>query len=234
MDPTQEHLNRFYLLLQQLHNATGSRMLADCNHNSGWPSRGVYFFFEPGETRPTGELRVVRVGTHAVSDGSKATLWQRLSQHKGASKTGGGNHRGSIFRRHVGSALLNAGRILPPTGSAWGQGSNAPKPIREAELPIERAVSEYIRAMPMLWIEADDEPSKHSIRAQIERHSIALLSQTYEGSAYEPSSADWLGQHATNAVVSSSGLWNVRAVGNRYDPEFLDLLEQAIKRTVQR
>jgi hypothetical protein len=70
-------------------------------------NRGVYFFFEGGELRSqsgSGGL-VVRIGTHAVSVGSKSTLWGRLAQHRG-SLSGNGNHRGSIFRLWVGSALL--------------------------------------------------------------------------------------------------------------------------------
>ena len=72
-----------------------------------WPRRGVYFFFEPGESRSlsgTGS-RIVRLGTHALANGSRSTLWQRLSQHRGNAKGDGGNHRGSIFRLLVGVAL---------------------------------------------------------------------------------------------------------------------------------
>lgn len=62
---------------------------------------------EPGEyrTRKLHQLRIVRVGTHAVSTGSKATLWHRLRAHRG-SKDGRGNHRASIFRRHAGAAMI--------------------------------------------------------------------------------------------------------------------------------
>jgi hypothetical protein len=51
----------------------------------GWPQRGVYFFTEEGERRhDTGEgLRIVRIGPHALKKGSRTTLWDRLSQHRG-------------------------------------------------------------------------------------------------------------------------------------------------------
>jgi hypothetical protein len=73
-----------------------------------WPKRGVYFFRELGENRSdTGEgPRIVRVGTHALKSGSQTKLWTRLSQHKGQPSTGRGNHRGSIFRLIVGTALI--------------------------------------------------------------------------------------------------------------------------------
>jgi hypothetical protein len=81
----------------------------ECTRRSGWPGRGVYFFFEDHEFREDGStLRVVRVGTHAVSANSRTTLWNRLHTHRGAS-SGGGNHRGSIFRKRVGETLLQVG-----------------------------------------------------------------------------------------------------------------------------
>jgi hypothetical protein len=62
-----EDLKRFYALLDELEgHLNGKRTLADCNGRMHWPSRGVYFFFEPGEARSDSGngMRVVRVGTH--------------------------------------------------------------------------------------------------------------------------------------------------------------------------
>jgi hypothetical protein len=81
--------------------------MKDCSGSMEWPQRGVYFIFEGGENRALeNSLRVVRVGTHAVSQGSKSTLWSRIKTHKG-STDGFGNHRSSIFRLHVGEAFIN-------------------------------------------------------------------------------------------------------------------------------
>jgi hypothetical protein len=104
----QADLVRFYEILLSLeHTLGGKRILADCDRRMVWPDRGVYFVFEPSEARSdTGNgPRVVRVGTHALKAGSGTSLWQRLSQHRGITSTGGGNHRGSIFRLLVGSAI---------------------------------------------------------------------------------------------------------------------------------
>src|SRR5262245_54763752 len=95
-------LERFYSLMGRLAAACGGpRRLGACDRSMDWPTLGVYFFYEPGETRAGRvELRVVRVGTHGLRP-SKSTLWKRLAQHRGAvggSMPGGGNHRGSIFR----------------------------------------------------------------------------------------------------------------------------------------
>jgi len=50
----------------------------------GWPKQGVYFFFEEGQTcQGSNDLRVVRVGTHVLKNGSSTTLWDRLRQHRG-------------------------------------------------------------------------------------------------------------------------------------------------------
>jgi hypothetical protein len=78
-----------------------------------WPDRGIYFFFHPDETRESSDqLRVTRIGTHAVSEGSSTSLWDRLRTHRGAQRgtyEGGGNHRGSVFRKRVGEALIRVG-----------------------------------------------------------------------------------------------------------------------------
>jgi hypothetical protein len=94
--------------LYELLNTLETRTLNECSGRLSWPNRGVYFFFDPIQSRTdTGSgLRLIRVGTHALKAGSKTTLWKRLSQHKGTAKSGGGNHRGSIFRLLVGDALL--------------------------------------------------------------------------------------------------------------------------------
>ncbi|MFW9887742.1 MAG: hypothetical protein ACFFER_06135 [Candidatus Thorarchaeota archaeon] len=173
-------INRFYSSLSELENWLGEkRLLSQCDGRMKWPRRGVYFFFEKGETREnSNNERVVRVGTHAVSKGSGTTLWNRLRTHRGTISgphKDGGNHRGSIFRLHVGTAILNRKRLRDdyPT---WGRGSSASRKIRNKEYPIEKRVSHHIRSMPFLWLEVDDEPSKHSMRAYLERNAIALLS----------------------------------------------------------
>src|SRR5205085_9712129 len=78
-------LDRFYELMAELEVRCGAkRRLAECNGLLHWPSRGVYFFFEDGETRTVDSIpRVVRVGTHGLRP-SKSSLWGRLSQHGGS------------------------------------------------------------------------------------------------------------------------------------------------------
>ena len=99
----QDDLDRFYGLLDDLaQQIGGTRKPKNCTGYMDWPDGGVYFFLEPGETRePTDQLCVTRIGTYAVSEGSSASLWDRLKQHYGTGSGSsnhpyGGAHRGSV------------------------------------------------------------------------------------------------------------------------------------------
>ena len=137
-----EHLRRFYEVLSVLERRVGGRrFLSQCDGRMSWPSRGVYFFFEEGEVR-TGSgsgPRVVRVGTHALKNGSRTKLWTRLCQHRGPKRTRGGNHRGSVFREIVGQAIMSA-HPSAHCGS-WGSGKSASKTVRDSERLLEGLVS---------------------------------------------------------------------------------------------
>ena len=139
----------------------------------------MYFFYEDGETRLDGSPRVTRVGTHALTASSRTSLWTRLSQHRGrllGANPGGGNHRGSIFRRHVGAALIRRGDWPDGLLAAWLD--NTPLPAwSDLEATIEREVSGYLGAMPFLWLAVPDQAGGRTCRGLIERNSIALLSR---------------------------------------------------------
>ena len=84
MTPSQD-LETFYGLLSELRSRVGGfRYLRDSTGRIIWPERGIYFFFDRDEPRRSGEeLRVVRVGTHALRRGTQTTLWGRLHNHRG-------------------------------------------------------------------------------------------------------------------------------------------------------
>lgn len=222
-----DDLQRFYRILGALKERLGgTRMLSGCNGRLSWPQRGVYFFMEQGEERSdtgTGQ-RIVRVGTHALTQGSRTKLWSRLSQHRGQSTSGGGNHRGSIFRLIVGTALMAGDEHQFPD---WGKGSTAPTAIRAGEHRLECEVSKVIGAMPFVWLAIDDYPGKDSLRGYIERNSIALLSN-YGKPCLDPASQTWLGRHCNRERVRKSDLWNSNHVDEQYDPLFLDRLEYLV------
>lgn len=225
----QTNLDRFYAQMDRL-NATlgGYRYLRECNGKMDWPERGIYFFFEPGEYRNNGtQQRVVRVGTHAVSRGSRATLWNRLITHRGTA-VGTGNHRASVFRLLVGSALIRQGAYPQSATARWGEGNSAGREIREKEKEIELDVSRHIGSMPFLWLAVNDEPGPASLRKYIERNAIALLSNA--AGCPDLPSATWIGRSCRSADVCASGLWNSDHVWEPYDPAFLDILETQISR----
>ena len=180
--------------------------------------------------------RVVRVGTHALKAGSRTTLWQRLSQHRGNAKGDGGNHRGSIFRLLVGAALARRGDCpLPPS---WGKGADPGKAarrlglasrsvVKDAEADLERHVSAYIGQMPFLWLAVPDAPGPQSARGRIERHAIALLSQARAPAADRPS-ANWLGVHSDRPRVCKSGLWNNNHVDEDSEAAFLSEMAELV------
>jgi len=222
-----QDLDRFYSLLNGLEETVGGkRKLKNCHGRMDWPDRGVYFFFHPSETREsTDQLRLTRVGTHAVSEGSGTSLWDRLRTHRGAKRgtyEGGGNHRGSVFRKRVGEAIIERDE-LQEEYPEWGLGSSAGRELRLEELEMERRVSDYIRELPFLWVKIDDEPGPESDRAYIEQNAIALVSNS-GGESIDPRDDDWLGHHSPVTDIRNSGLWNINHVTEDYQPEFLDTL----------
>ncbi len=219
-------INCFYEILGNLETKLSSnRMLSECDGKMDWFDQGVYFFFEKGETRDNINLRVVRVGTHAVSQGSRTTLWSRLKAHKGIRNLSG-NHRGSVFRKLIGYSLIERDKLNFPH---WGEGINADKEIRLSEIDLERRVSTYIGNMPFLWLKAEDEASKDSIRSYIEVNSIALLSN-YEKDPIDIKSSTWLGNHSGYEKIINSGLWNSDHVDKKtYHPSFLNKLNELVK-----
>lgn len=228
---------RFYELVdEQAVRCGGAALLSDINART-LPKRGVYFFFEAGEARResgTG-LRVVRVGTHALGEGSRSTLSQRLRQHRGG-QSGSGNHRGSIFRLLVGAALMSG--EMEPHCRSWGIKGEARKAaallgasheeIKAIERPIELAVSRYIGAMPVVWIDIGDEPGPSSARGRIERNAIALLSNM-DRAPIDPPALTWLGHYSARPLVRASGLWNQNHVTEAHDPSFLEDVERFVR-----
>ena len=222
-----KHLEAFYSTLDHLERKLGgARTLTECTGRTSWPRRGVYFFREAGEFRSdTGAgPRIVRVGTHALTSTSHTKLWTRLSQHRGEQTKGGGNHRGSIFRLLVGTALIARDGDESPT---WGTGASAKREIREREIDLERRVSLVVGAMPFLWLSIDDDPGPDSARGYIERNAISLLSN-HNRTPLDPPSKDWLGRYCNRERVRTSGLWNSNHVEERYDPAFLHRLEHLV------
>jgi len=198
-----------------------------------FPRAGVYFFVEPGEYRSgSRDSRITRVGTHRVREGSQQALWPRLRQHRGTADGTGGHRAGSIFRFHVGLAILaRDGAPAPWLASRetrresiteWGRRLGAADASSSDQL-YEQAISSFIGRTRFTYVAISDVSSKRSDRAFIERNAIGLLAVI--GRRVDPPSPGWLGQYSPKAQVASTGLWNMDHVNAPYDSRFLEVFE---------
>jgi hypothetical protein len=218
-DESQSTLDSTYDIIWRLANKSGLRRLADVI-DEDMPRSGVYLFFDERERRlkRTDQLRTVRVGTHGVAFGSKASLRNRMRTHFGT-VAGEGNHRSSVFRLHVGRSLINA--ELTPAVSTWGSPITN-KEALGAEREIEQAVSRYLAELLVLLIAIPGESDKMNDRAYIEQNLIGLLSNRCK--PLDPPSSAWLGLSSAKREIRKSGLWNVNHVDQLFDPAYLDVL----------
>ncbi len=223
----RQAINRAYGLFEQLAKPKGARTLRDVLADD-LPSHGVYFFFD--ESEPTGYSkslsRLVRIGTHGVSIGSTATLRNRLRTHLGT-RAGAGNHRASVFRLHVGRAIIEREQLHADYPN-WGKGQSAPRAITDTEAPLEARVSQYIGGLRVLFVPIIDAAGIGSLRATIERQFIALF--TEHSCPIESSSPGWLGRFSEKPTIRDTGLWNVRDVGGDYDLKFIPFFENVLSR----
>ncbi|HEY5063282.1 MAG TPA: hypothetical protein VIJ04_00425 [Xanthobacteraceae bacterium] len=217
-----------YEIFAQLANFAGLHNLRDLLAED-IPKQGVYFFFDDSERTEFSNAvpRLVRVGTHGVSAGSTATLRNRLRTHLGT-KLGAGNHRASVFRLHIGRAIIERDRIQVQYPH-WGKGQSAPKEVTDKETPLEHQVSEYIGKLRVLFIPVMDSAGTNSMRATIERQFISMFTENL--CPIEEISPSWLGRFSDKATIRDSGLWNVRDVGGEYDPKFTPFLDGLLRKS---
>ncbi|MFC7074244.1 hypothetical protein ACFQJ7_05975 [Halovenus rubra] len=218
----KEDIERLYNLLELLEErVNGKRKLKNCDGYLNWPDQGIYFFFSNTEREETTQQRITRTG-------KSGDLWDRLYQHRGpltGNYPGGGRHRASRFRLHIGEALIERDG-LHSDFPEWGAGDSAVPETRDEEQLLEEQVSNYIRELPFLWINVNTAESRN----YLERNLIALLSN-FEKEAIDPRSSTWLGKYSPNEKIRKSGLWCVNDVHKKYDSDFLDELESHILKT---
>lgn len=206
----------------------GGRTLAKCGRGVKWPERGVYIILEPTILPITGMPRVTRIGTHAVSSGSKTTLWNRLSTHRGTTQ-GLGSHRSSIFRSHIGKAIMAStmGEQFPST---WGEGQTATKDTRTTEEALERLVSSYIGDLSLIWLDVPGEAAPDTDRAFVEQNLISLYSRL--GFLYPSTIGRWLGERSPEWRIASTGLWNLNHALGPLHNSFPLVFEHYVEATI--
>lgn len=177
------------------------------------PDNGIYFFYEKGEVWGHGGRRpgIVRVGTH--KDGN---FQSRVAEHflfnerkMDFDAKSSPPHDRSIFRKHIGRALLN--RDGDSYLEIWNKDFMTKEDIRKfghkrdirKEKKIERAVTEIIRStLSFRFIKV----SGQGIRIDLEKRLIGTLAQCSVCQA----SPRWLGLHSPKKQVRESGLWLVQ------------------------
>lgn len=162
------------------------------------PPSGIEVFFEAGETIAARDgviARVVRIGTQRTS----GRMADRIRNHYGPVNSLGGNKNSSVFRKHVGGALLRRSDPDDPRLPAWmTQHGQSYKEIEDEVSRVMRAHFSYV----CLGVPDDDE------RQPLVRGMIALLAQYPLGSP----SDDWLGRFAHDPRIGEVGLWNVNRI----------------------
>jgi hypothetical protein len=222
-------LDDVYGMIQRLINERGLVPLRQVTQNE-IPAAGVYLFFDPRELRlrDPSQLRAVRVGTHGVASGSKASLKDRLRTHLGTA-SGGGNHRSSIFRLHVGRSLIAAGSAKDVR--TWGA-AELPKSdqLRQREEILEMKVSQYIGDLMVAMLDVPGPSSRDNDRAYLEQNLIAIFSNNY--SPLDPPSHRWLGRHSDKEEIRKSALWNVNHTSQNFDQRFPEMLDYYVSLTL--
>ena len=162
------------------------------------PLDGIYFLFEKGETirlRGLVSDRIVRVGINR----SNGRFPSRIRGHYGRVGRLGGNKNGSVFRKHLGGALLRRADPNDQRLRGWLQQDGPTYP------DVEREVSLLLRHnFTFVCVRVDDADERQSLESAL----IALLAQNPLG---RPSSG-WLGVYAASEGIHNAGLWNTQHI----------------------
>lgn len=165
---------------------------------SSLPENGIYVFFERSETiELSGHVvdRIVRVGTHR-SDGR---FRGRIRQHYGNRSSLRGNKNSSVFRKHVGGAIIRRDNPDDDRLHDWLT-QDAP-----TDLDIEERVSRYFAEnFTFACFAMEDKRERLAVESQL----IALLAQRPMGRP----SPRWLGHYAQSEIIRRTGLWNTQHV----------------------
>ena len=184
------------------------------------PQDGIYFFFEAGEiVEVDGDVRdrVARVGTHRV-DGR---FQSRIRQHFGRVRSLGGNKNSSVFRKHLGAALMRRIDDGDARLPGWLE------QMGPSDRSIEEEVSELLRTrFTFCCIRVDAQEERLAFEAGL----IALLAQHPIGHP----SRGWLGRYAAAEGIRRSGLWNTQHLESTpFSEEQLARFEELVDSTIK-
>jgi hypothetical protein len=177
------------------------------------PNNAIYFFYENGEFcgHQAAKLRIVRVGTHRDRNFRSRIAEHFLLDERKMVFTHdqtAPNDR-SIFRNHIGRALLN--RVRDPYLSMWRINFTERKTrdikghLRDIskEVAIEKEVTQILRQQfSFRYVEIADEMQRMGNQG-LERALIGTLASCPQ---CKPSDG-WLGRYSPDAPIRKSGMW---------------------------
>lgn len=180
------------------------------------PTDGIYFWYEGGEVRQGRTQRITRIGTHRESH----RLRERITLHCNADRDR------SVFRRHVGGALMNRDGEPESEIQEWYKARRSPVFDHARFRQYEHRVNREIERGTYRVLKVNDSAD----RLELEEKLIALLSHCEH---CHPSNT-WLGNWAYRSRIRRSGLWNVRHVFSENGLQAGDLarLEQLVLGTL--
>jgi hypothetical protein len=186
------------------------------------PSSGVYLFFEKGEyVQIDGKIydRIVRVGTHNKDGNFPGRIRQHYGNKGSSTKEDlSGNKNGSVFRKHLGGAIMRRENPNDPRLREWL------KQMGQSYTDIEEKVSRTLREnFTFICFPVDTKEERLSIESGL----ISLLAHYPLGQPSE----EWLGRFAYSPVIRSTGLWNTKEtdkkpLDNRQLERIVSLMEK--------
>jgi len=184
------------------------------------PENGIYVLFEKNEMAHSTN-RIVRIGSHNGNNQLRSRLFQHFLHE---------NKDRSIFRKHIGRALLN--KLKDPFLKDW----EIDLTKREAKekyyhlidhnykKEIETKVTQYIQnnfSFIVFQVDVED------MRLELESKIISTVSLCEECNA----SQNWLGQFSPKEKICKSGLWLINELYKTpLSDNDMQILENLIKK----
>jgi len=182
------------------------------------PKNGIYFWYEEGETRNGGGLRVTRVGINETRN-----LRERIKEHYDSDRIG------SSFRKDIGAALMDKNGETSFEIKEWRKNRKKSDPrFNDPKFEYyECLVTHEIKKRFSYCVLKIDDFCERSV---LEILLIALFSNCN----HCPPTCAWLGKYSDKPEICNSGLWNDKYVlcSYKFTECGLDRLKQLIDETL--
>jgi hypothetical protein len=178
------------------------------------PDNGIYFFYEEGEFWGHGgkRARIVRIGTHRKDGNFKHRIGEHFAldeRRMGFDATRAAPRERSIFRKHIGRALLKQRGDpyltiweLDFTSRAKRETYGHRRDIAKEKL-LESEITALLRgSFSFRFIVADGKGTRESL----ERQFIGTVAQCLQCCQ----SQNWLGNDSPKPEIRESGLWQIQ------------------------